>query len=209
MSNIWFTSDPHAYHKNICRGTTSWEQFQEGSSHQKTRDFDDPEQMTDALVDTWNSVVKENDTLYCLGDWSFAGHENIKKFRDRLNCKNIHLILGNHDQHIEKKGSPYQELFSSVNYRLQFGMKIDSQISGKYGKTQFFLSHYSHQVWDNSHHGSIHLFGHSHGSLKAIGRSMDVGVDTHDLYPYHLDEIVDIMKDIPITIVDHHNQNTN
>jgi calcineurin-like phosphoesterase family protein len=199
----------HYNHKNIVRGTTSWENFQEGSSHQKTRDFDTLEEHNEALISSINGLVKENDTLYHLGDFSFGGHENIRTFRERLDCKNIHLILGNHDQHIEKKGSPYQELFSSINYRVQFGLKIDSQISGKYGKTNFFLSHYSHRVWDGSHHGNIHLFGHSHGSLKGIGRSMDVGVDTNNLYPYHFDEIIDIMKGIPITVVDHHNQNTN
>jgi calcineurin-like phosphoesterase family protein len=199
----------HYNHKNIVRGTTSWENFQEGSSHQSTRDFDTVEEHNETLISSFNGMIKENDILYHLGDWSFGGHEKIKEFRDRLNCKNIHLIFGNHDQHIEKIGSPYQSLFSSLSYKKEISFKIDSQISGKYGKTNLFLSHYSHQVWNQSHHGNIHLFGHSHGSLKGIGRSMDVGVDTNNLYPYHLDEIIDIMKNIPIIVVDHHNENTN
>lgn len=48
-----------------------------------------------------------------------------------------------------------------------------------------------------------------YGSLKGIGKSMDVGVDTNNLYPYHLDEIIEIMKNIKPELVDHHNQNTN
>ena len=71
------------------------------------------------------------------------------------------------------------------------------------------MSHYSMQVWNKSHHGSIHLFGHSHGSLKGIGRSMDVGIDTNNLYPYHLDEILYNLKDIDVKIIDHHNNKTN
>jgi calcineurin-like phosphoesterase family protein len=206
MNNVWFTSDPHAYHKNICRGTTSWDLT---GSHQSTRDFNTPEEMTQEIIDKWNGVIKPNDVLYCLGDWAFAGHENIKRFREQLHCKTIHLIFGNHDQHIKPINSPYRQQFTSCQDVLEFSLKIDSQKSGKYGKQGFFLSHYSHQVWNQAHHGTIHLFGHSHGSLQGIGRSMDVGVDTHDLYPYHLDEILWMMKDIPFIQVDHHNKTTN
>lgn len=209
MQNIWFTSDTHYHHKNIVRGTTAWKEFEEGSSHQSTRDFDTLEEHDDTLVENFNTLVKPNDILYHLGDWSFGGHEQIKKFRDRLNVKTIHLIEGNHDQHIFKKGSPYKDLFTSIQSVLQFSMRIDSQTSGKYGKTKFFLSHYSHQVWDQSHHGVIHLFGHSHGTLKGIGRSMDVGVDTHNLFPYSLDEVLYFMKDLKWEAVDHHNESTN
>jgi hypothetical protein len=37
---------------------------------------------------------------------------------------------------------------------------------------------------------------------------MDVGVDTNNYYPYHLDEILDIMKNVKSEIVDHHNEFT-
>ncbi len=203
--NIWFTSDTHAFHKNICRGTTEWEP----GGHISIRDFDTPEQMTEEMAFRINSVVKENDELWHLGDWSFGGYAKIPIFRDMLNCKNIHLIFGNHDQHIEPVNSPYRGLFKSCQYVKNLSYKIDSMKSSKYGKTGLFLSHYSHQVWSQSHHSIIHLFGHSHGSLKGIGKSMDVGVDTNNLYPYHLDEIIEKMKHIPINFVDHHGELTN
>jgi len=209
MQNIWFTSDTHYHHKNIVKGTSEWKDLAETGSHQSLRDFSTLDEHDDALVTSFNSVIKENDILYHLGDWSFGGHEQIKIFRDRLKCKNIHLIFGNHDQHIEKLGSPYKSLFSSLDYYKEISFKIDSQISGRYGKTKIILSHYAHRVWNQSHHGTIHLYGHSHGTLPGIGKSMDVGVDTNNLYPYHLDEIVDKMKGVETTIVDHHNENTN
>lgn len=96
---IHFMSDPHYGHKNICRGTSSWEEKQE--TGQRTRDFNTVEEMNDAIVKGINDNVAENDILYCLGDWSFGGIQNIWEFRKRINCKNIHLILGNHDHHIE------------------------------------------------------------------------------------------------------------
>lgn len=205
QKQIWFTSDTHFGHKNIVRGTTQWDMT---GSHQSTRDFDTLEEHNYALVKSINSLVKYDDVLYHLGDWSFGGHENIKKFRDQLNCQEIHLIFGNHDQHITPINSPYRELFASCQYVKEFSVNVDRKF-GIVGKQKFFLSHYSHQVWNQSHHGVIHLFGHSHNTLKGIGRSMDVGVDTNNLYPYHINEIMEIMCKIPIKIIDHHNQNTN
>jgi len=44
-------------------------------------------------------------------------------------------------------------------------------------------------VWDRSHHGSWHLFGHSHGHVTTVGRSLDVGVDAWDFHPVSLIEV--------------------
>ncbi len=199
MNNIWFTSDTHFGHKNIVLATSSWPDREE-----KCRRFDSLEEHDQTLIDNINKLVKPDHILYHMGDWSFGGHENIKKYRSKINCKNIHLILGNHDQHIEPKDSPYRGCFSSIKHVNSFSLRLE----GNFTKTKFFMSHYSHQVWPNSHHGSIHLFGHSHGTLLGIGKSMDVGVDTNNFYPYHLDEIMFYMKDIDIANVDHHNELT-
>jgi calcineurin-like phosphoesterase family protein len=203
MQNIWFTSDTHYGHKNIVRGITEWD----GDSD-KLRNFNTMEEHNETLVKSINSVVQPNDILYHLGDWSFGGHENIKNFRDQLNCNEIHLVFGNHDQHITPIDSPYRKLFSSCNYVLELSMKVDRKY-GIVGKQKMFLSHYGHRVWNKSHHGSIHLFGHSHGTLPMFGKSMDVGVDTNGLYPYHLDEIMNIMSNQKVEIIDHHNEKTN
>jgi len=87
---------------------------------------------------------------------------------------------------------------------------VQDVFTGKIGSREFHLSHYSHQVWPASHKGVIHLFGHSHGSLRGIGRSMDVGVDTHkEFRPYHINEIFKIMDKIPVKFIDHHESDTN
>jgi calcineurin-like phosphoesterase family protein len=206
MSEIYFTSDTHFHHKNIVKGVTTW---QSGESQVGVRNFDTLEEHDETLVKNFNSLIKVDDILWHLGDWSFGGHEQIKIFADRLNCKNIHLIFGNHDQHIEPINSPYRNLFDSVQYYKEITFKLDRKWK-QFIKTRIVLSHYSFRVWNKSHHGSIHLFGHSHGTLPDSGnRSMDVGVDTNDLYPYHLEEILYKMLPREITAVDHHNQNTN
>jgi len=48
-----------------------------------------------------------------------------------------------------------------------------------------------------ANYNSWQLYGHSHGRLKPIGKQMDVGVDTHNFYPYSVKEIVEEMKTKP------------
>jgi calcineurin-like phosphoesterase family protein len=196
--NIWFTSDTHYFHTNIAgEKVSTWDKGY--------RNFNSVQEMNEKLIVNINSSVKEDDILYHLGDWSFGGAQNIFYFRNSLICKNIHLIRGNHDQHILDKDisfkelsfNPY-ELFSSVN----------DAFSGYIGKTYFHLSHYSHRVWPKSHKGSIHLFGHSHGSLNGdFGKSMDVGIDCHpEFRPFHINEIVQIMDKKSTKSIDHHGE---
>jgi calcineurin-like phosphoesterase family protein len=199
MKNIWFTSDTHYSHSNIAGPSVS--RWQRGY-----RDFNSVWEMNQALVDGINRYVKEDDILYHLGDWSFGGIHNIKLFRDSIVCQNIHLILGNHDQHIEDKEVKFHDdsfiptgLFSSVQDVLHLEV----------GKTKLFLSHYSHRVWNGSHKGVIHLYGHSHGSIPDFGRSMDVGVDVAyrmfgEYRPFNIGDITRIMENRDIHQNDHH-----
>ena len=198
--NIWFTSDTHFGHTNIAGPKVSvWKNGY--------RNFNSVQEMNDALVHNINKIVGEDDILYHLGDWSFGGVHNIYYFRKSLICKNIHLMLGNHDQHITNKDIKF--LDSSFN-PIDLFSSIQDIFTGKIGKNNFHLSHYSHQVWPGGHKGVIHLFGHSHNSLKGIGKSMDVGVDTHpEFRPYHINEIVKIMDKINVKFIDHHETETN
>jgi calcineurin-like phosphoesterase family protein len=102
--------------------------------------------------------------------------------------------------------APAKSLFTSVQYVNTF----------KHEKDSLFLSHYAHRVWNGSHKGVIHLYGHSHASLedKPYGKSMDVGVDAAyrlfgEYRPFHIDEIKSIMSQREISFPDHHDSNTN
>jgi len=96
MSKIWFTSDTHYNHKNLCLGVSSW-----SNKHLSARKFDTLEEMNKLIVKNINDVVEENDILYHLGDWSFGGIENIWEFKKQINCKNVYLVPGNHDHHVK------------------------------------------------------------------------------------------------------------
>ena len=95
----------HYNHANICRATTQWDITKDNHF----RDFNSLGEMNDRLVAGINSSVGENDILIHLGDWSFGGFDSIREFRERLNCKNIHLVLGNHDHHIGRNKDGVQE----------------------------------------------------------------------------------------------------
>jgi calcineurin-like phosphoesterase family protein len=197
---VFVTSDTHYGHKNICRGVTAWRLPDGSIPIDQTRDFETMDEMNDAIINNINSVVGQDDVLIHLGDWSFGGFENIKKFRDRIVCKEIHLILGNHDHHIENNREGCQELFSSVNHYTKLMYKYDTIV----------LMHYPIDSWDGLNKGHIHLHGHCHLPQQKVfgkGRRMDVGIDGNMFFmPYSLDNVVKIvkMRDIRSNMDDDH-----
>ena len=183
---VWVTSDPHYNHKNICRGVTEWRTTDGKVPVDSTRDFNTLEQMNNTLVDNINSNVGQDDTLIMLGDIAFGGFEFIKLFLDRLICKNIHLVLGNHDHHIRNNREGIKEMFLSVSDYLQ--VNIDG--------VNFVMTHYPFASWNGLNKGVIHLHGHVHlpASRKwGNGKRLDVGVDGNNLQPYSITTIVHIM----------------
>jgi calcineurin-like phosphoesterase family protein len=202
---LFFTSDTHYAHSNICSATTNWS-VNEGYARQ----FNSLNHMNDTLVNNINCMVGEDDILIHLGDWSFGGFDKIQEFRDRIVCKNIHLILGNHDHHIERNKEGIQDLFSSINQylRLEVRRPVSKSMMDRY---TFICMHYPIASWHDMNQGVIHLHGHVHlpPHLKlAEGKAMDVGVDGNNLEPISLDKILSIMKDRPIKKLalpkDHH-----
>ena len=193
MSNVWFTSDTHFGHKNIVRGCSKWENKDE------CRDFPSVEEHDAYIIDQINKRVKPQDTLYHLGD--IAWKDRFKTLREQIRCEHIVLILGNHDRDIEER-EDLRSLFCRVE-KLCF-----VKIAGR----MMTLCHYAMKTWLWQHRLSVHLYGHSHGSLPddPDSLSLDVGVDTnlygHERYtPYSVEEVFDIMdrhkRFVPI---DHH-----
>lgn len=159
--NVFFCSDPHYGHSGIVMGTSTWDDKSGCRPFQTIEDHDK------VLVDNINKTVSENDILFCLGDWSFGNYKNgenisnIRKFREQLNCKNIHLILGNHCQEIRKNKDDSRSLFSSVNDYLEITVIEQPTAQGEKPKKQeIILSHYSFRTWNKSSKGSFMLFGH-------------------------------------------------
>ena len=196
---LYFTSDTHYMHTNICRGTTRW-----SNADGFTRNFDTLDQMNDRIVNGINTVVGQDDILFHLGDWSFGGFEMIEQFRNRINCRNIHIVLGNHDHHIERDREGIRQLFTSVNQYLEL------EVKGKEWEQNYVLMHYPIISWNKMNDGVIHLHGHVHLSADrriGKGKTMDVGVDGNGLDPLHTSDIKRLMNNQPIKSgfeFDHH-----
>jgi calcineurin-like phosphoesterase family protein len=201
--NIWFFSDPHYSHKNMCRGTSSW-------SVENTRNFATVEDMDTAIVNNINSVVGQNDLLFCLGDWNFGGIKNLPIFRHRINCKNVGLICGNHDNIHGSQWNPRirvdhnKQDIRAADYFSYYQQYLEISVN----KTPIILFHFPISSWNHMSKGSIHLFGHCHSKPEDRffngGKSMDVGLDGNNLMPYHIDEIFDLMSDRPVKKEGHH-----
>lgn len=165
---IFFTADHHFFHKNIIKYCA--------------RPYSSIEEMNQSLIENWNKIVSSDDEVYHLGDFCFGDMGMVSSIRQQLSGK-IHLIWGNHDSNQVRsyKGwessNPYKEI--TLN------------------KQKIVLFHYGCRVWNGSSHGSLMLYGHSHGKLMGNSQSMDVGVDNCGFTPIDLDYIREKLQYLP------------
>jgi calcineurin-like phosphoesterase family protein len=182
----WFTSDTHWGHTNIIK-----------YSNRPYKDVDD---MNNKMVKEWNKLVKPDDIVHHLGDFAFMKFSQFKGLLWGLNG-NIEGVFGNHDKMVIENQN--ELLKQGKITRLGYYQELKLP-----GCPMICLFHYGQRVWNKSHHGSIMLYGHSHGSLPPFGKSVDVGVDckeiTEEYRPIHLDEVLAYMSKREKSVVDHH-----
>lgn len=192
-NDLFVFSDPHWSHKNLVYGVSSWP-----DKERSTRRFDTVEEMNGKILQEINSKAGKNSTLLCLGDWSFGGRENIKRFRESIVCDNVYLVLGNHDHHIREK-QEYRDLFTWVGDYLEF----------YYKRNLYCCMHYPLGSWNDIGKGAIQLHGHCHNNyLRPLSRQIDVGLDAQDMQIRSIEWIHQYMLDKPIVNVDHHDKNS-
>lgn len=85
MVRDFFIADTHFGGENIRR--------------YENRPFESAEEMDERIIENWNRVVTEEDTVYVLGDFSdYNDEEKDKAILARLNGRKM-LVMGNHDRH--------------------------------------------------------------------------------------------------------------
>lgn len=165
---MWFfTADLHLGHNNIIkycnRPFMNWDEQQffeiikTGQvpiselkiSEQSTKKMDDQ------IIQSINDTVGQDDHLVIIGDFCFAKSKDKKekalKYRRAINCKNVYLIYGNHD---DKK--ILHDLFTLTADSYTF--HVDNEI--------IFCSHYPCRSWNKKSYGAWMLYGHVHGLLS-------------------------------------------
>lgn len=172
MADIWLTSDTHFYH--------------EQDFLYAPRGFQNTWEMTEAIVERWNSVVKPEDIVYHLGD-VLMGHYDVNV----LKCLNgqLCIVRGNHDT--DRK-------LSDINATRPDTIFVGTSDLIKIGKLSLFLCHYPVLTanFDDKHFNQhvISLHGHTHQKGNWLFPDnpfvYHVGMDSHGCYPVHIDTVV-------------------
>lgn len=170
ISKWFFTADEHYYHQNKKSGR--------GVIQYCNRPFSSVEEMNETIVENHNSVVPNDGITVHIGDFSFGTRQETSEIIKRLNGTHV-FLEGDHDRWLSTARQIWKK-------------KIDN----------FFIvcCHWPMWSWPRSHYGSWMLYGHHHGRVegfRTVGKSMDVGVDTNNFFPYRLDQIIEAMKEKP------------
>lgn len=110
---IYVTGDTHFDHYNIIRYCD--------------RPFEDTNLMNETMIDRWNEVISDDDTVIHVGDFALTSFEREKLICEKLNGYKI-LILGNHDK--------------TVSRALRAG--FDEAYKGQVTFDDYVFSHYRH-----------------------------------------------------------------
>ena len=186
MSTVWFSADLHFGHSNIIkycdRPFLSEEERAKAAVDPRGRckvSAESVRQHDDALLDAINSLVMPDDQFWILGDFCLGKHKDAKKYVDRIKCKNLNFVWGNHDH--PSIGPLFQKT-------MQQGLiKVKGQ--------SIALNHYPLRSWDKRFHGSWSLYGHVHGRLSKFDAqnpallTRDVGVDACEYCPISFEQL--------------------
>lgn len=180
-----FTSDLHAFHKNICKFT---------NRHLVTN----TENHEEWLVNLWNSQATQSDLVYILGDISFGKFDQTKEVLQRLQGQKI-VIKGNHDNEQNLNRLKYDGVITA------WKLYDEIEIQG----VKACLMHYPIASWNRQHYGSLMLHGHSHGMYQGQGKILDVGIDSaYSIFGEHRlfseENVVNFMYTREIYITDSH-----
>lgn len=155
--DIWAISDTHFGHANIIKYCN--------------RPFKSTEEMDDTIIKNWNSVVKDGDIVYHLGDVYMGktpGFLSNLKGRKRL-------ILGNHDN---GKDQLLQKTFQKIDvWRMfpEFGL---------------LLTHVPVSLNTLSEKCPVNVHGHIHNDDKAYGKQYrNVSVEVVNYTPVNIETL--------------------
>lgn len=202
--NTFFLADPHFMHDV----PFIWEKrgFQGVLDHAR------------GVMDSINTIVKPEDNLIIIGDFSLnSSIEETKELFRQIKCQNVYKIWGNHisfTSKIYKEALPFPSGdFIPEVYPLKWE---NVTFLGHYAeflinKKRYICQHFPLSIWNHYQYNARHVCGHSHGSFEETrpewkkGKKLDVGWDIFRR-PISFDEVEDIMRTKEFVRLDHHDQ---
>ena len=156
MSNVWFVSDLHWGHRNICKYRP---------------EFDTEEQHRATIKGNILGCIRKRDTLWILGDSVFTMEgDSMKDLLDvKKSCAVMKLVIGNHcGQHMNKEDRDnLLAMFDTV-----YG------IHSKYGA---WLTHAP--VHPLELRGKFNIHGHVHTETIPDPRYINMCLEEHNYMP--------------------------
>jgi calcineurin-like phosphoesterase family protein len=176
MKNFFFVSDTHFQHENALR-------FTDKVNGNKMRDFPDVATMDEYIIEKWNSVVKDGDHIYHLGDVTFGKVSRfIYEIAPRLKGKK-RLIVGNHDN---LNNQDFLKVFQKVLFWRAFK---------DWG---FVCTHVPLRVDQFRDKAVLNVHGHLHRNQIGEPPYLNICVENWDYTPVHLDVILDHVKGLTV-----------
>lgn len=194
MATVFFTSDLHFGHARICE-----------LSH---RPFGSVEEMDEALIANWNSVVTQpDDIVWVLGDYALGDRARGLSYLSRMNGRKM-LVEGNHD----KCWSGSSDGWKHKRQYLDAGFEVVTPFARvKLPPTRYdapgrkvLLSHFPYDAdhTDDTRHSQFRLrdegewlvHGHVHEAYTVKSRGVNVGVDRWDYRPVTAAAVADIIE---------------
>ena len=163
MSKVYFTSDLHFGHTNLCKAVRNM-----------------PEDFSDQLiVENWNQTVSKRDIVYVLGDITMD-NPHLYDILSKLNGT-IYIIGGNHDG--RKCCKKLQELGITVLGCLDYKGFICTHIPIHPNEVKEYRGNI---------HGHIHKIYHGNPStINELGEDYyNVNCELHEYKPVDIDEII-------------------
>lgn len=169
MNKIFFTSDLHFCHDKPFLYTA--------------RGFQTIEEMNEAIINNYNTIVGADDIVYILGDCCLMDTTKGIELLKRLNGHKF-LAIGNHDSDARVAQFAAEKIFEDI----QFGYRI----KGSRYKT-LLLTHYPTMVTNSTNDRIFNLHGHTHGKEKfqfTTNLNYCVGLDAHNNKPVSLETVL-------------------
>lgn len=174
MSNTWIVSDTHFGHENILN-------FVDSSTGLKVRpNFSNVDEMDEFMVDNWNSVVKQDDKIWHLGDVMMGDKARFVKTWKKLNGSK-RLCVGNHDD---------------IKHLVAGGFFKYVVLERKFREDGLHLSHIplhgsQHEVGaPGSGRFLCNVHGHIHGNATPEGRYINMSVEVINYTPVAYEDVV-------------------
>lgn len=173
----WFTADLHLGHRNIIDYCG--------------RPFADVDAMNRALVDNWNEVVAEDDTVWVVGDFALGKIAETLPIAGELNGHKV-LVAGNHDRCWAGNGGR-ADGWTEHYLEAGFAEVTHDSVRVTVGDYSVLVCHFPYRGDSHDHDrflghrpidkGAWLLHGHVHERWAQHGRMINVGVDATGFRP--------------------------